>query len=137
MSVDVDMCIALAAILKTANSTKDTKLSVGDIYETYATLCQKLAQKQSGPIYFAKILDEMDSLGFIVVKIISKGKYGRTRDILVPDWLRTPKNLQELKSTKDARELLIRRGDFIKEKGLYVAFYEWCAKRKERGVNHR
>ncbi len=131
MSLSIDSSIALAAILKTANSTTDPKLSVGDIYENYSILCQKLAQPRHGQITCVKTLQELDSIGFIILKVISKGKYGRTIDIIVPDWLRPPKKIKEIQRAKEARDLLIRRGDFIREKGLYTEFYKWCSKREK------
>ncbi len=53
----------------------------GEIYEIYITLCKKIKQNVLTQRRISDILAELDMLGIINAKIISKGRYGRTREI--------------------------------------------------------
>jgi cell division control protein 6 len=53
----------------------------GEIYEIYATLCKQHKLNTLTQRRVSDILAELDMLGIINAKIISKGRYGRTREI--------------------------------------------------------
>jgi len=53
----------------------------GEIYEIYGTLCQKTKNNTLTQRRVSDILAELDMLGIINAKIISKGRYGRTREV--------------------------------------------------------
>ncbi|NQV91553.1 AAA family ATPase [Candidatus Woesearchaeota archaeon] len=53
----------------------------GEIYEIYGTLCKKSNLNILTQRRVSDILAELDMLGIINAKIISKGRYGRTREI--------------------------------------------------------
>jgi len=53
----------------------------GEIYEIYKTICQKSKFNVLTQRRISDILAELDMLGMINAKIISKGRYGRTREI--------------------------------------------------------
>jgi len=53
----------------------------GEIYEIYATLCKQHKLNVLTQRRVSDILAELDMLGIINAKIISKGRYGRTREI--------------------------------------------------------
>ncbi len=62
---------------------KKTKVFTGEIYDIYQQICRKnkfniLTQRR-----ISDILAELDMLGVINAKIISKGRYGRTREIIM------------------------------------------------------
>ncbi len=56
----------------------------GEIYEIYKELCVKAKFNVLTQRRVSDILAELDMLGIINAKIISKGRYGRTREISVP-----------------------------------------------------
>ncbi len=56
----------------------------GEIYNTYLTFCSKEKFNVLTQRRISDILAELDMLGIINAKIISKGRYGRTREIVVP-----------------------------------------------------
>jgi cell division control protein 6 len=74
--------LVLYSILKLAEKTKDERpFFTGDVYNFYRSLCVKdkieiLTQRRVGDI-----IQEFDMLGIINVKIISKGRGGRMREI--------------------------------------------------------
>ena len=53
----------------------------GDIYEVYKTFCSKVALKPLTQRRVSDIIAELDMLGIINARVISKGRYGRTREI--------------------------------------------------------
>lgn len=53
----------------------------GEIYEVYKDLCKQTKLNVLTQRRVSDILAELDMLGIINAKIISKGRYGRTRDI--------------------------------------------------------
>ncbi|MCP8312251.1 MAG: orc1/cdc6 family replication initiation protein [Candidatus Methylarchaceae archaeon HK02M1] len=55
--------------------------STGEVYEYYSKLCQKINVDELTPRRVTMLISELDLLGLIVAKIISKGRYGRTKQI--------------------------------------------------------
>lgn len=53
----------------------------GEIYEVYRTICKQTKSNVLTQRRISDILAELDMLGIINAKIISKGRYGRTREI--------------------------------------------------------
>jgi cell division control protein 6 len=53
----------------------------GEIYELYRNLCQRAKLNPLTQRRVSDIIAEMDMLGLINAKVISKGRYGRTREI--------------------------------------------------------
>jgi archaeal cell division control protein 6 len=57
------------------------RVFTGEIYEVYQKLCQQVKFPVLTQRRISDILAELDMLGMIQAKIISKGRYGRTREI--------------------------------------------------------
>ena len=53
----------------------------GDIYEVYKDLCIKVGMKPLTQRRISDIIAELDMLGIINARVISKGRYGRTKEI--------------------------------------------------------
>lgn len=56
----------------------------GEIYEVYSNLCRQTKLNVLTQRRISDVLAELDMLGIINAKIISKGRYGRTRDVSLP-----------------------------------------------------
>lgn len=80
---------------------KNKILFTGDIYELYKGLCKKTSLRPLTQRRVSDIISEMDMLGIINAKVISKGRYGRTREVS----LITPKTVN-LKIKKILEESL-------------------------------
>jgi cell division control protein 6 len=61
-------------------ANKET-IFTGEIYEQYVGLCTKLGLRPLTQRRVSDILAELDMLGIINAKVISKGRFGRTREI--------------------------------------------------------
>jgi len=55
----------------------------GEIYDVYKNICKQCKFNVLTQRRISDLLAEMDMLGIINAKIISKGRYGRTREISV------------------------------------------------------
>lgn len=73
--------LVLIAIMALTDSKKQEKIFTGDIYNSYHNFCiqtgtEPLTQRRVGDI-----VSEFDMLGIINAQVISKGRYGRTKEI--------------------------------------------------------
>jgi cell division control protein 6 len=70
----------LYCAFKIAESTKE-KFFTGDIYDLYKKLSRSFDLRPLTQRRISDIIAELDMLGLINAKVISKGRYGRTREI--------------------------------------------------------
>jgi len=73
--------LTLLSIMQLTENQKLEKIFTGDIYNIYQELCQKTGTEVLTQRRVSDIIAEFDMLGIINAKVISKGKYGRTREI--------------------------------------------------------
>jgi len=78
-------CI-LYSIIKLSTKKKGN-IFTGEIYDFYKSLCVKTGLRPLTQRRISDVIAELDMLGVINAKIISKGRYGRTREVglAVPD----------------------------------------------------
>ena len=69
----------LLAILSARNT--NPHIYTAEIYETYKTICFKIGLRPLTQRRFSDIIGEYELIGVINSKTISKGRYGRTREI--------------------------------------------------------
>jgi cell division control protein 6 len=62
---------------------KEQKVYTGDIYNKYFELCKQLGYEPLTQRRVSDIVAELDMLGLINAQVISKGRYGRTREIKI------------------------------------------------------
>lgn len=65
----------------TLDKGKKSTLFTGDLYEVYKEICAKTGLRNLTQRRVSDIIAEFDMLGLINAKVISKGRYGRTREI--------------------------------------------------------
>ena len=79
--------LILQSILLQENHNKKTgttaTITTGEVYEIYKDLCKKTRADALTQRRVADLISELDMLGIITARVISKGRYGRTRDINV------------------------------------------------------
>ena len=86
---------SLYSILK-IYSKKRRHIFTGEIYEFYRGLCREINIRPLTQRRLSDILQELDMLGIINAKVISKGRYGRTREITVSLQPSTEKKVHEI-----------------------------------------
>jgi len=70
----------LHAILLLAQKRKN--VFTGDVYDVYRKVCSASGQRPLTQRRISDIIAEMDMLGIVSTRVISKGRYGRTREIV-------------------------------------------------------
>ena len=77
--------LILLAIILQERHDKSTgvagAITTGEVYEIYKELCKKTRADFLTQRRIADLLSELDMLGVITARVISKGRYGRTREI--------------------------------------------------------
>ncbi len=80
-------------------SKRKESIYTGDIYEIYKKISSKIGLRPLTQRRVSDIIAELDMLGIINAKVISKGRHGRTREIslLIPEIIlqKTKKTLEE------------------------------------------
>ncbi|MBW2998830.1 orc1/cdc6 family replication initiation protein, partial [Candidatus Woesearchaeota archaeon] len=74
--------LTLFAIL-TVSSSKTERIFTGEVYEVYKELCEKTGLRPLTQRRISDIIGEFDMLGIIYARVISQGRYGRTREIVL------------------------------------------------------
>ncbi len=74
--------IVLYSIFSIFNKRRDF-IHTGEVYDVYKAVCLQTNQRPLTQRRVSDIIGELDMLGIINAKTISKGRYGRTRDITV------------------------------------------------------
>jgi cell division control protein 6 len=73
-------CCVLSAILKLLEKrTKD--IQTGDVYDLYIQICKRNNLKPLTQRRVSDLISELDMFGIVNTRVISKGRYGRTREI--------------------------------------------------------
>jgi cell division control protein 6 len=62
---------------------KKTQIMTGDVYELYKGVCSKSGLRPLTQRRVSDIIGELDMLGIITTKVISKGRFGRMREISI------------------------------------------------------
>ena len=103
--------LILLAILLQDKHNRDTNsagaITTGEVYEIYKNLSKKTRSDSLTQRRVADLISELDMLGIITARVISKGRYGRTRDIKISssceeimDILREDEVFEELSNYK-------------------------------------
>ncbi len=72
----------LMAILKLVKKV-DSGIQTGDVYDVYADICRKNGLKALTQRRVSDLISELDMFGVVNAKVVSKGRYGRTREIRI------------------------------------------------------
>ncbi len=78
--------ILLAILLQdkyNKNNGTSGAITTGEVYEIYKSLSKKTRSDALTQRRVADLISELDMLGIITARVISKGRYGRTRDIRI------------------------------------------------------
>ena len=71
----------LYSVIINKAASHDKFVQTGNVYDTYRELCSKVGLRPLTQRRISDIIAELDMLGIINAKVISKGRFGRTRDI--------------------------------------------------------
>ena len=90
------MVILSIYLLESITDGSET-VSTGDVYEEYARLCKELGMDSLTQRRVGDLINELDALGIISARVVSRGRHGRTKEIRFS----IPKSLLELTIKED------------------------------------
>jgi len=73
--------IKLSETMKKKSSWVDKRVLTGDVFNVYTSICEENCIKTLTQRRLGDLITELDMLGIINARVISKGRYGRTREI--------------------------------------------------------
>lgn len=87
--------VTMLSILTMSNKAK-SPIFTGEMYELYKEYCSKSGLKPLTQRRVSDIIGELDMLGIINAKVISKGRYGRTKEIKLAIPMSTTQELTQV-----------------------------------------
>jgi len=87
--------LILYSILNLFQKRKDI-IFTGEVYDLYRKLCEKTSFRPLTQRRMSDVISELDMLGIINAKVISKGRYGRTREISIPSFIFSNKEIKSI-----------------------------------------
>ena len=90
------MVILSIYLLESITDNSET-VSTGDVYEEYARICKELGMDSLTQRRVGDLINELDALGIISARVVSRGRHGRTKEIRFS----IPKSLLELTIKED------------------------------------
>jgi cell division control protein 6 len=79
----VQLQAAMAAVIEATWCAKETYIGTGEAYDSYRKFCEKTCQRALTGRAFGDMLMELDMYALIRSRVHSRGRYGRTREIVV------------------------------------------------------
>ncbi|MFW9916744.1 MAG: ORC1-type DNA replication protein [Candidatus Thorarchaeota archaeon] len=75
--------LVLGAIFLLETREKRSNHTTGEVYEKYYSLCKELGTEHLTQRRVSDLINELDVLGVVNARVISKGRYGRTKRIRI------------------------------------------------------
>lgn len=80
-SAPVQLQAAMAAVIEASRRAKGTPIGTGETYDAYQKFCERSGLRKMTGRAFGDLLAELDMYSLIRSRILSRGRYGRTREI--------------------------------------------------------
>jgi cell division control protein 6 len=64
--------------------SREPPILTGEMYDVYKSICIRTASKVLTQRRVSDLINELDMLGILNAKVVSKGRYGRTRELRLP-----------------------------------------------------
>lgn len=77
----VHLQAAMAAVIDACRTDKHSATNTGDAYDAYRRFCTRAALQPLTPRAFGDLVSELGVYGLIHVRVLSRGRYGRSRNI--------------------------------------------------------
>ena len=72
-----------AALYSIISSSRTKPMYTGEAYERYCSFCAKIKLRALTQRAFSDLVSELDMYGFILARVFSRGRFGRTKEIMV------------------------------------------------------
>jgi len=74
---------AMAAVIDACQKAKDVPVGTGNAYDAYRRLCGRASLGPLSGRAFGDLLTELDMYSLVRCRVLSRGRYGRTREIIL------------------------------------------------------
>ncbi|MFC1765875.1 Cdc6/Cdc18 family protein [Planctomycetota bacterium] len=74
---------AMAAVIEATTQSKGHTIGTGEAYDTYLAFCQKASLRPLTGRAFGDLISELDTYSLFRSRVLSRGRYGRTREIML------------------------------------------------------
>ncbi|MCY2952512.1 MAG: hypothetical protein NTU53_11120 [Planctomycetota bacterium] len=101
----VQMRAVLSAVIEAAEKADKEPVGTGDAYDAYRVVCDKAQLCPLSTRAFADLVAELDLYSLVRTRVLSHGRYGRTREII----LDLPEDVLERIKTTIGIDLEMRR----------------------------
>ncbi len=79
----IDPNMIEAGVIEAIGKTKNSSIGTGEAYYAYKRFCQRIDLRPLTGRAFGDLISELDIYSLIRSRILSKGRYGRTREIVL------------------------------------------------------
>ena len=73
----------MAGVIEATGKVKDASIDTGKAYDAYRAFCQRAALHPLTGRAFGDLISELDIYSLLHSRILSKGRYGRSREIVL------------------------------------------------------
>ena len=74
---------AMAGVIEATRNTKNGLIGTGEAYDAYRRFCQRIDLRPLTGRAFGDLVSELDIYSLIRSRVLSRGRYGRTREIIL------------------------------------------------------
>ncbi|MFC1794579.1 hypothetical protein ACFL3Q_13430, partial [Planctomycetota bacterium] len=74
---------AMAGVIEATRRTKNGSIGTGEAYDAYRRFCQGVELRPLTGRAFGDLISELDIYSLLRSRVISRGRYGRTREIIL------------------------------------------------------
>ena len=75
--------VAAGAVIVATRKTKNGSIGTGEAYDAYKRFCQRIDLRPLTGRAFGDLVSELDIYSLIRSRVLSRGRYGRTREIIL------------------------------------------------------
>ena len=74
---------AMAGVIEATRKTKNGSIGTGEAYDAYKAFCQRVDLRPLTGRAFGDLVSELDIYSLLRSRVLSRGRYGRTREIIL------------------------------------------------------
>lgn len=82
-SAPMQLQAAMAAVIDASSQSRGTPIGTGEAYDAYNTFCRKAGFRPLSGRAFGDLIAELDIYSLLRSRVLSRGRYGRTREIII------------------------------------------------------
>lgn len=82
-SAPLQLQAAMAAVIEATRENKGGSIGTGEVYDAYKEFCRRVGLRPLTGRAFADLIAELDIYSLLRSRVLSRGRYGRTREIVL------------------------------------------------------